>query len=528
MSLAPPPPATTPPARWAFTAVLRRVGELRVSGLALGLVLGLLAVLATPAQAADEGPLRIGSKRFTEAYVLAQVLAQTAAPHARTEVLSGLGNTAIVYEALRSGRIDLYPEYLGTIDQEILKNPAPTSVEAMNRQLAPLGFGVAIPLGFNDGYALAMREADAQRLGIRRLSDLAAHPGLRLGLSNEFIGRQDGWPGLRQRYKLPQQPGGIDHGLAYDALARGQIDVMDIYTTDAKIGHLGLRVLEDDGGYFPRYDAVVLYRLDVPQRFPAAWRALQGLAGSIDEREMIAMNARAELDSVPFERIASDHLAGRTTTAGQAPRGLAAKLFGPDLLRLTLQHLGLVLASVAAAIVIGVPLAVLVAARPLWRAWVLGVAGIFQTVPSLAMLAVLIWALGRIGTVPALAALTLYALLPIVRNTCTGLAEVPAGLRQAALALGLSRRDVRRHIELPLALPTLMAGVRTATVICVGTATLAAFIGAGGFGERIVTGLALNDNQMMLAGALPSAALALLFEALFELAERRWLHRHLR
>ena len=127
----------------------------------------------------------------------------------------------------------------------------------------------------------------------------------------------------------------------------------------------------------------------------------------------------------------------------------------------------------------------------------------------------LISALGRIGTLPALVALTLYALLPIMRNTCTGLAEVPAGLKMAGTALGLSARQRLRHIELPLALPVLLAGVRTATTIAVGTATIAAFIGAGGYGERIVTGLALNDRSLMLAGALPSAALALLCEGLF-------------
>lgn len=487
----------------------------------LGWALALCSLWPGAGHAADE-VLRIGSKRFTEAYVLAQVLAQTAAPHSRTEVLSGLGNTAIVYEALRSGRIHLYPEYLGTIDQEILKNPKPTSLEAMQRQLAPLGLGVAVALGFNDGYALALRGEQAKRLGISRVSDLAAHPTLKLGLSNEFIGRQDGWPGLAKAYGLPQQPIAVDHGLAYGALAAGQIDVMDIYTTDAKIGHLGLQVLEDDRGYFPRYDAVLLYRLDVPQRFPAAWQALQGLAGRIDEKAMIAMNARAELEGAAFEVIARDFLAGGASSAAPAREasGFWSRLFGPDLGRLTVQHLSMVLASVLLASLLGVPLAVAVADRPVARAWALGLTGIFQTVPSLALLAALIWALGRIGTLPALAALTLYALLPIVRNTCTGLAEVPAGLKAAALALGLSRRDTLWRIELPLALPTLVAGIRTATVICVGTATLAAFIGAGGFGERIVTGLALNDNTLMLAGALPSALLALAFEALFEAWER--------
>jgi osmoprotectant transport system permease protein len=488
----------------------------------------LLALTALLATAADDR-LRFGSKRFTESYILAEVLAQTARPHARSEVLQGLGNTAIVYEALRSGSIDAYVEYTGTIQLEILKASGPLTIDAMRAQLKPLGLGVAIALGFNDGYALAMRADTARRLGITKLSDLARHPALKLGLSNEFIGRADGWRGLAQRYGLPQQPSGLDHGLAYDAVAGGQVDVIDIYTTDAKITHLGLQVLTDDAGHFPRYDAVLLYRLDLPQRLPAAWAALQRLEGSIDEAQMIAMNARAELQSVAFETIARDHLAGAaatTATAATAPTaagsgGFWARLWGPDLLRLTLQHLGLVLAAVAAATLIGVPLATAVAGHQRARGLVLGATGVLQTVPSLALLALLISALGRIGTVPALLALMLYALLPIMRNTCTGLAEVPAGLKEAARALALSPGQQLRLVELPLALPVIVAGVRTATSIAVGTATLAAFIGAGGYGERIVTGLALNDKALLLAGAVPAAALALAFEGLFEWLERR-------
>ena len=485
-------------------------------------LLWLLALWPFLASAGDD-PLRVGSKRFTEAYILAQVLAQTAAPHAKVELHAGLGNTAIVYEALRAGQIDVYPEYAGTISLEILKDPTATTPEAMNRQLAPLGLAVAVPLGFNDGYALAMRAADARRLGIRTLGDLARHGELKLGLSNEFLGRSDGWAGLARRYGLPQQPVGMDHGLAYDALAAGQVDAIDIYTTDAKIEHLGLAVLADDLGYFPRYDALLLYRLDLPQRLPAAWLALQGLAGRIDEPAMIAMNARAELQGVAFEVIARDFLAGGARP-GDAQRGFMAKLLGDDLARLTRQHLLLVGLSVALAMLIGIPLGIVVAARPAWRAVALGLTGVLQTVPSLAMLAVLISLLGAIGTLPALIALTLYALLPILRNTCAGLAGVPGGLRLAALALGLSPRDRLVSIELPLAFPTLVAGVRTATVIAVGTATIAAFIGAGGYGERIVTGLALNDRQLLLAGALPAALLALLCEGLFELFEG-WMRR---
>jgi osmoprotectant transport system permease protein len=480
----------------------------------------LASLLISPLHAADEQPLRIGSKRFTESYILAEVLAQTAAPHATVEVKSGLGNTAIVYEALRAGSIDVYPEYTGTIALEILKSPQPLDLAAMRAQLAPLGLGVDVPLGFNDGYALAMREDVAARLGVRKLSDLARQPSLHLGLSNEFIGRADGWKGLAVRYGLPHQPIGLDHGLAYDAVAGGQVDVIDIYTTDAKIGHLGLRVLEDDAAHFPRYDAVLLYRLDVPQRHPAAWAALQALQGRISEPQMIAMNAQAELKGQAFDAIARGFLAGGALPA-EAGGGFWARLWGPDLGRLAAQHLGLVAASVLLAVLVGVPLAVAVAPHAGVRGAVLGATGLLQTVPSLALLAVLISLLGRIGTVPAMLALTLYALLPIMRNTCTGLAEVPAGLTQAATALGLRRGQRLRAVELPLAMPVIVAGLRTATTISVGTATIAAFIGAGGFGERIVTGLALNDKALLLAGAVPAAALALVFEGGFGLAERR-------
>ena len=481
------------------------------------LFLAVCLLLFSALSCGAEDALRIGSKRFTESYILAHVLAQTAQgadQRAKVEVLAGLGNTAIVYAALQAGSIDLYPEYAGTIDLEILKNAKPSSLAAMREQLKPLGLGVDIALGFNDGYALAMRADQAQALGVSKLSDLAGQPTLRLGLSNEFIGRADGWPGLAKRYGLPQQPTGLDHGLAYDALSAGQTDVIDIYTTDAKIAHLGLRVLQDDGAHFPRYDAVVLYRLDVPQRHPLAWRALQGLAGSIDEAAMIGMNAKAELQGQSFETIAAEHLKpGATSDPAQA--GFWRKLFGPDLPRLTLQHLSLVLSSVGLAVLIGLPLALLVAPHARLRGLVLGACGLLQTVPSLALLAALISWVDRIGSVPAMLALTLYALLPIMRNTCTGLAEVPAGLKQAGMALGLTPGQSLRLIELPLALPLVLAGIRTATSIAVGTATIAAFIGAGGLGERIVTGLALNDRDLLLAGALPAAALALLFEAVF-------------
>jgi len=477
------------------------------------IIVVLLCWLCGPAFGDDT--LRVGSKRFTESFILGEILTQSAASAGKAEHRQGLGNTAIVLAALKSGSIDVYPEYLGTIDLDILKNSKPTSLAQMRAALAPMGLGVAVLLGFNNTYALAVRADSA----VSTLSGLAGMPQLRFGLSHEFIGRADGWAGLAQRYHLPQQARGLDHGIAYEALAQRQVDVIDIYSTDAKIARYQLRVLDDDLGYFPRYDAVLLYRLDVPARFPAAWRAIVALEGRISGERMIAMNAAAELEGKPFAQVARSFLSAEKP-APAARATLRDKLFGPDLWTLTRQHLLLVLVSLALACLAGVPLGVLAAFVPRLRQLVLAVAGVLQTVPSLALLAILIPLLGQIGALPALVALFVYALLPIVRNTCTALLGVPSGLRLAALALGLRPRQRLRFVDLPLAMPVILAGVKTAAVTSVGTATIAAFIGAGGYGERITTGLALNDHDMLLAGAIPAAVMALLTQLLFEVAER--------
>ena len=446
-------------------------------------LLPLLALLIALPVHADT--LRIGSKRFTESYILGEVLRRTVEGKIPVEHRPGLGNTGIVFAALKAGSIDLYPEYTGTIAREILKVNGNPGIGDLNAALAPQGLGVAVRLGFNNTYALAMREDRAEALRIRTLSDLARHPGLKLGLSQEFIGRGDGWPGLKSAYRLPYAtPSGLDHGLAYEAIAAGKIDVMDIYSTDAKIERYKLRVLEDDRKYFPSYEAALLYRLEVPMRFPEAWRALEKLEGRIDARKMIRMNAAAELEGKSFaEAAALIDVEGGPQRA--ARRDFFSALFGPDFLRLTGEHLLLVFVSLAASIVLGVPLGVAAAKLPKTEQAILGTVGVIQTIPSLALFAFLIALTGTIGTWPALIALLLYALLPIVRNTCTGLTGIVRGMRQAAMALGLKPRDRLWLVEVPLALPSILAGVKTSAVINVGTATIAAFIGAGGYGERI-------------------------------------------
>ena len=530
-----------------LSAARRLAASLAFAATALGLLSAIPARAADPINAVPRalamapasapatgtgGAFVVGSKRFTESYILGEILRQTAAAAGPAEHREGLGNTAVVLAALKAGAIDVYPEYLGTIDAEILGHRTPAAREQIAKELALQGLGMGVPLGFSNGYALAMPADEAERLHITRISDLAEHPDVVLGLSHEFLGRQDGWPGLAQRYGLATRPVGIDHGLSYDALASGKIAVTDIYATDAQIAPRRLRVLVDDKGYFPSYDAVLLYRLDTVARHPAQWQAVQALAGRIPVAAMIAMNGRAELRHEPFADIAKafvgGHLDVRAPTSGSpdaAQRNalgsrFVTRLFAADLARLLGQHLLLVAVAVFCATLLGVPLGAAAAAYPRTEGPVMATVGVLQTIPSLALLAMLIPLLGRIGTVPALVALTLYALLPIARNTATGLLGVPAGLREAGTALGLTPAQRWAAVDVRLALPTIMAGIGTAAVITVGTATIAAFVGAGGLGDRIVTGLALNDHAMLLAGAVPAAVLALVVQGLFALLER--------
>ncbi|HSD37286.1 MAG TPA: glycine betaine ABC transporter substrate-binding protein [Rhodocyclaceae bacterium] len=497
----------------------------------LVLLVSLVAIFALPVAAVDKLTIvKVGSKRFTESYILGELIAQQARSAGEAEALHlrGLGNTGIVLNALKTGDIDVYAEYTGTIAKEILKLDDVPSLVELNRLLAPMKLAVAVPLGFNNTYALAMRSEDAQKRHIARISDLANAGALRFGLSQEFIGRADGWTGLQQHYQLSlSTPHGLDHGLAYQALAQNQVDLIDVYSTDAMLEKYPLTVLQDDRQYFPRYDAVLLYRSDLPQRFPRSWEALKKLNGVIDDAAMRRMNAEAELGGKDFDIVARGFLV--TSLSQQAPgkaagpasaRSWLHEIFARDFWRLTLEHLALVFIALAISIVLGVPLGIIAARRPKIGAAILAATGMLQTIPSLALLAILIPVTGRIGQVPALIALALYALLPIVRNTHTGLQQIAVSLKQAAQSLGLGDGTILRRIELPLAAATIWAGIKTSAVISVGTATIAAFVGAGGYGERIVTGLALNDNATLLAGAIPCAMLALLIEAVFSIAER--------
>jgi osmoprotectant transport system permease protein len=479
---------------------------------------------ATPGLAA--GPrVVVGSKSFTESVVLGEVAAALARETgAEVSHQRQLGGTRVLWNALERGEIDLYPEYTGTLEREILDAEDLGGAGALRAALAARGLLLSPPLGFDNTYAIGMKEETAERLGVRRISDLRHLPGLRFGFTNEFMDRADCWPSLRVRYSLPQRDvRGLDHDLAYRGIEAGTLDATDLYSTDADIRYYGLRVLEDDLRHFPEYQAHLLYREDLERRAPEVVRALERLGGRIDAATMTAMNARVKLDRVPEPRVASEFLARELGVV--AP--VADETRGERLVRTSRDHLALVGVSLSAALALALPLGILAAKRPRLGAVILAAAGVLQTVPSLALLVLMIPLLG-IGPPPAIAALLLYSLLPIVRNTHSGLRSIPDPLRESAEALGLSPAARLLRVELPLASPAILAGIKTSAVINVGTATLGALIGAGGYGEPILTGIRLDDVGLLLEGAVPAAALALGVQGLFDLLERVLVPRGLR
>jgi osmoprotectant transport system permease protein len=505
-----------------------------------GLALWLCAALATTAGA--QQPPRaviVASKPFGESYLLAEMFAQLLeARGIPAERRLGLGATEIAFAALRSGAIDVYPEYTGTGLLAILHERPTPDARAVYAQVAREfrdRFGVRWlpPLGFQNTYAIAVRRETAERLRLRTLSDLArVGPGLRAGLTPDFIGRADGLPGLQAAYGLRfREVRALLPAVKYQALAAGEVDVIDGYATDGLIARYDLVVLEDDRGFFPPYEAAALLAPGVAERSPGVVAALTELSGLLSESQMRTLNRRVEVDGEPVARVASDALAGLGLLRRAASRpgdrplerrdGLLPYLWAErrTLLQLTARHLLLVAVSLAGAIALAVPLGLgLERTRRGAEAVIRGV-GVLQTVPGIALLAFMIPVLG-IGVVPALVALFLYSLYPILRNTYTGVRDAAPDAVGAARALGMTPRQILRYVRLPLAAPLIMAGIRTAAVINVGTATLAAFIGAGGLGDPIAAGLALSDTRMILSGALPAAVLALGVDALLGACER--------
>ena len=499
-------------------------------------VAGLLLCLALPARAADR--IVIGSKNFEESRLLAEMFAQLLESRTDLQVERrlGLAGTQVCFEALRTGAIDVYPEYTGTGLVSILSEKAGGDNTATLRRvrsefLTRWDLWWLAPLGFENSWEIAVPQELAEREKLRTISDLARISSrLRGGFGHEFVGREDGLLGLERIYGLrfaSVQP--LQQALQYQAAGDRRIDAMDAYTTDARLLRYRLVVLEDDKGFFPPYDAAPLVRGATLARHPEVGTVLGLLAGAFDEDRMRALNFRLQEKGESEAVVARDALrelglSNKEEAPSEDTRpavGLLATLRSEQsaIGRRTLEHLTLSALALALGILVSVPLGLWLERTRRGAETVIRLLGLLQTVPSLALLAFFVPFLG-IGIVPALVALWLYSLFPMVRNTYSGVRDADPRAVEAATALGMTPGQVLRQVRLPLAAPIILAGIRTAAVLTVGTATLAAFIGAGGLGEPIVTGLQLANTNLILSGAIPAAALALLVDGVLGLVEK--------
>ncbi len=497
-----------------------------------------LCLLLQAVPHAETRPIRVASKPFAESYLIAEMFAQLLEARGyRVDRRLGLGATEIAFRALRNGAIDVYPEYTGTGLLAILGEQPQRDARAVFRHVAtvfPERYDVywLPPLGFENTYAIAVRSKTASDYGLRTLSDLS-RVALRLeaGFTPDFVGRADGLPGLEAAYDMRfAQVRSLLQSVKYDALVSGSVDVIDGYSTDGLIARHHLTVLTDDRHFFPPYEAAALVNGQFYREMPGAVAVLTELSGRLDAPFMRRLNEQIEArgTSVPAVATAALHELGllSATKIERAPieptRPSLLDYFSARrelLAQLTLRHLLLVLVSLSAATALALPLGLALeragaAAEPVIRAF-----GVLQTIPSIALLAFMIPLLG-IGVVPALVALFLYSVYPIVRNTYSGVRDAAPDAIEAAGALGMTPWQQLWFVRLPLASPIIMAGIRTAAVIGVGTATLAAFIGAGGLGDPIVTGLALSDTRLILFGAIPAAVLALIVDTVLGVLER--------
>jgi osmoprotectant transport system permease protein len=484
---------------------------------ATALACAALACALMPFTARAANSIVIGGKIFTESYVLGEIAAQSIEASSRVPVTRklGMGSTGILFEALKSGAIDVYPDYSGTLAEAILKRPDLKSLDEIRHALAPMGLTISGSLGFNDTYALAVKEEFADRHALHSIGDLAPiESGVRAAFSYEFMDRKDGYPGLVESYHLtfnPQRINRMEHSLSFQAIDQNAVDLIDVYSTDAKIRKLHLQLLKDDHNYFPIYQAVWVARQSFVDAHPHEWQVLLGLEGKISEQTMLDMNAQADIQKVSFDKIAAQFLGSETPQS---------KSWWHEVVRRTKEHLWLVGVSLLFSVLVGIPLGVTAVRFPAAGQGILLSSAVIQTVPSLALLCFLIPVFG-VGTKPALAALCLYSLLPVVLNTFTGIRAVNPIHLENARAFGLNSRQILWRVVLPLASPTLLAGIKTATIVSIGTATLAALVGAGGYGAPIVSGLALNDVPTILTGAIPAALMALFAHGIFELLGTR-------
>lgn len=480
----------------------------------------------------------ISSKQFSESVTLSEMLGILLEENYnfRIKRKHALGGTQVAFEALKNGSIDIYPEYTGTGYVSILKESGLDSASKIHSFLQEefkKRFGIvwSEPLGFNNTYAVAVKNDDKRFENIKTISQLSeAQFEYRLAAPYEFMERKDGYAAMKMAYnlELPQKNvKSMEAGLMYPAIRNGSVDVIFCYSTDGKIKGANLRLLEDDKSFFPPYEVAFTVRKEVYDKYPELRAAIGILEDSITEEEMINLNFLVDGKKQDSQTVARNFLIERGLIEGdlttrQASTGFFDYTWNKRayLLKITKEHLILSFLSLLIAMLISIPLGIMMTRIKNLEKFIFPVVNTIQTIPSLALLGFMIPFLG-IGVIPAIIALFLYSLLPLMRNTYIGIQGIDPELIEASKSVGLTQRQILLRVEIPIALPVILAGLRTAAVMVVGMATLAALIGAGGLGDPIFRGVSTVNSYLILLGAIPSALLAILIDKLIGALEKK-------
>jgi len=475
-------------------------------------------------------PVVVSSKSFGESIILGEILSILLTDRFKQPVVRrlGLGGTKVAFDALVSDDIHVYPDYSGTGYSMILKrsgeNDAAKVFDIVNSEFSKRwGIKWSQSLGFNNTYALAVRKDDPQFKNIQKVSELSSLDTgqFRYAAPYEFMERKDGHRGFSEKYNLRFKKNNMismSAGLMFTAIKDREVDMMIAYSTDGRIGASDLRLLEDDLSYFPPYFVSFLFKESSYKKFPALKKAINLLENKITAKEMIHMNDqvdRLKRDSYQVaknflikKKMLSGHTKSEFKDMGFFSFAMSKKKY---LLKIIKDHLVLSFSAFFLALLVSLPIGILLTRYQKAGMIVFPIVNTIQTIPSLALLGFLIPVVG-IGFIPALIALFLYSLLPLIRNTYTGILGVDRNYLEASRGIGLNNFQILIHVELPLAMPIIIAGMRTAIVIVIATATLAALIGAGGLGDPIFRGVSTVNSNLILLGAIPSALLALIVD----------------
>lgn len=497
-------------------------------------LLGWLATTLLFSSQTQAAPLVLATKSFTEQHILSAMTVQYLQKKGfqvqpQTNIAAVISRNAMVNK-----QIDITWEYTGTsliIFNRIDKRMSPQETyDTVKRLDAKLGLVWLKPADMNNTYAFAMQRKRAESENITTISQMVAkieqvrqndpdHNWM-LGLDLEFAGRSDGMKPLQQAYQMQldrPQIRQMDPGLVYNAVRDGLVDAGLVYTTDGRVKGFDLKVLEDDKGFFPSYAVTPVVRKEVLEANPGLDDALNTLSGLLNNDVISTLNAQVDIEHRTPQQVAHQFLQDKGLLSGAPMDTIHYMLDNAGYLAsLTFQHLWLVALAVGLAIIIGVPLGVLIV-RHKWLATpVLGAATLLLTIPSIALFGLMIPLFSLIGhgigVLPAVTAVFLYSLLPIVRNTHTALDSLPPGLREAGRGIGMTFWQRLRWVEIPMALPVIFGGIRTAVVMNIGVMAIAAVIGAGGLGLLLLNGISGSDIRMLIAGALMICLLAIVLD----------------